>query len=187
MHRQEVEALLGKPESITRDASRNIVYGYSHMRIKSSAKNYIPIVNWFTPTQINTDSQRFTVYFDKNERVKDFDQFGSSVPSGYNTAYPNNNQGYNTAYPNNNWGNKNTAYPNNNQGHNTAYPNNTTDSTFRNQDTYRDDRTTRSSSKLSLEEAKTSLLDKYLKKEITKDEYYELYKNLYEAYGERIQ
>jgi len=92
MHRTEVESLLGKPESITRDASRNIVYGYSHHRVKGSFKNYIPVYSWVTPTQINTESQSFTIYFDKNERIKDFDQIGSSVPTGYNSINQNNNR-----------------------------------------------------------------------------------------------
>jgi len=60
--------------------------------VKGSFKNYIPVYSWVTPTQINTESQSFTIYFDKNERIKDFDQIGSSVPTGYNSINQNNNR-----------------------------------------------------------------------------------------------
>ena len=73
----EVENLLVKPESLSRDASGNINYLYLYSKIRISARSYIPIVNLFG-TNAKMESQNFSVYFDRSGRVKNFGLVGSS-------------------------------------------------------------------------------------------------------------
>ena len=139
MSRNEVVDLLGKPESYQRDASQNIVYNYTYWKIRHSVRNYIPIVNLFG-TNMKTENQNFTVYFDRNGKVKNFGQFGSS-------------------------GDPNAQF------RDTA-PNPAVDSYPR----------TRPATSLSKKDAKRELLDKYLKREITKQEYLEFTRKIDSAY-----
>ena len=142
MHRSEVEALLGKPEGVIRDANRNLVYNYSYTRIRSSLKNYIPVVSWFSPTKIHSESQYLTIYFDKDYRIKSFDQMGNAVPQ---------------------------AYTNNTKYQNSKTPVLQNESNFQ---------YTNPSSSINKKQAKKELLNKYLKGEINKEEYYRLLKEI---------